>query len=158
MGVENIKIGACAVSFGGIDLGYTKGGVIVNIESSSEPTDEIGLPRHYDYYISEVGITVNCPLSENTIENIGMTFPWATDNSGVLSIGDNSHSKLRQHAKELKITPLSDDYEVIVPMAVPTSTVTLQYTHDSERLIDVTFRALTASSTDTTLIKMRPAT
>jgi hypothetical protein len=33
--VKNIKLGACKVSFGGQDLGYTKGGV--EVEVSTEP-------------------------------------------------------------------------------------------------------------------------
>lgn len=33
--VKNIKLGACKVSFGGVDLGYTKGGVQVEIATET---------------------------------------------------------------------------------------------------------------------------
>ena len=154
MGVENIKIGACAVSFGGIDLGYTKGGVTVNIGSSSIPSEAIGHSRHYDHAISDMEVTVDCPLAETTIDTLWAAFPWGRKNGGILSIGDMSRFKLRQYAKELKVTPLNGGDQVIVPMAVPTSNVMLHYAHDSERLIQVTFRALTVSMLDTTLIQI----
>lgn len=33
--VKNIKLGACKVSFGGVDLGYTKGGVQVEVATET---------------------------------------------------------------------------------------------------------------------------
>ncbi len=42
--VKNIKLGACKVSFGGVDLGYTKGGVQVEIatETLKVTVDQLG--------------------------------------------------------------------------------------------------------------------
>lgn len=45
--VKNIKLGACAVSFAGTDLGYTKGGVEVEVstETLKVTVDQLGKPR-----------------------------------------------------------------------------------------------------------------
>ncbi len=42
--VKNIKLGACKVSFGGVDLGYTKGGVQVEVatETLKVTVDQLG--------------------------------------------------------------------------------------------------------------------
>jgi hypothetical protein len=42
--VKNIKLGACKVSFGGQDLGYTKGGVEVEVstETLKVTVDQLG--------------------------------------------------------------------------------------------------------------------
>ena len=47
--VKNIKLGACKVSFGGVDLGYTKGGVQVEVatETLKVTVDQLGADRNF---------------------------------------------------------------------------------------------------------------
>jgi len=149
MGAENIRIGACRVTWGGTDLGYTQGGVVVNIDVSASPANHIGYPTDYEYRVESTGVTVTCPLAEGSVNNILLTTPWETT-----SISAGQGVLLRQYAKALILTPLVETTEIVtVPMAVPISSVSLEYSSSPMRVIELTFRALTKTATDETLIE-----
>ncbi|GDS65570.1 hypothetical protein BvCmsSINP027_02780 [Escherichia coli] len=84
--VKNIKLGACKVSFGGVDLGYTKGGVQVEVatETLKVTVDQLG-----QTVISELvqgrNITITAPLAESVLQNMVDLMPGST-----LSEDDNS--------------------------------------------------------------------
>jgi hypothetical protein len=76
---RNVKVGVCKIFFGGIDLGYTKGGVEVEVttETYKVEVDQFGKSP-----ISEVimarSVMVKAPLAETTIENLVNIMPGAT--------------------------------------------------------------------------------
>lgn len=159
MGVENIRIGVCGVKFNNVDLGYTKGGVTVSIEVSTDPSQEIGSPEHYDHKVSSMGITIKCPLVEFTQENLLVAFPWATDNGQSLSVPSKTGQYLRSYAKVLEIIPVDTTLDKIVfPVAIPISQFDLDNKVDAENVISITFRALTTSRSDKTLMQFTPQT
>lgn len=75
----NVKLGVCTVLFDGADLGFTKGGVEVEVSSSTHvvnvdqfgetPVDEIVMGRT---------IQVTVPLAETTLPNLVKVMPGAT--------------------------------------------------------------------------------
>ncbi len=77
--VKNIKLGACKVSFGGVDLGYTKGGVQVEVatETLKVTVDQLG-----QTVISELvqgrNITITAPLAESVLQNMVDLMPGST--------------------------------------------------------------------------------
>jgi hypothetical protein len=73
---QNVKLGVCNVLFDGIDLGFTKGGVEVEVATS---THEITVDQMGETPIGEIitGRTVQAtvPLAETTLENLVAIMP-----------------------------------------------------------------------------------
>ncbi|EFL9430408.1 hypothetical protein HZ58_003861 [Escherichia coli] len=119
--VKNIKLGACKVSFGGVDLGYTKGGVQVEVatETLKVTVDQLGQTT-----ISELvqgrNITITAPLAESVLQNMVDLMPGSTlseeDNS--VTITSAQGVNLIDVAKELVLTPQdTTDYVLTIPKA-----------------------------------------
>lgn len=93
---ENVKLGTCSVLFGGVNLGYTKGGVEVAVETA---THEVTVDQFGSTPISELitgrTVTATVPLAETTLENLVAIMPGATlttngaKASGTITIGTN---------------------------------------------------------------------
>lgn len=73
---ENVKLGVCSVLFDGVDLGFTKGGVEVEVATS---TKEITVDQMGETPIGEIimGRTVQAtvPLAETTLDNLVAIMP-----------------------------------------------------------------------------------
>jgi hypothetical protein len=76
---ENVKLGVCHAIFDGDDLGYTKGGVEVEVSTS---THEVTVDQFGETPIGEliIGRTVKAtvPLAETTLDNLIATMPGST--------------------------------------------------------------------------------
>lgn len=76
---ENVKLGVCSVLYGGENMGFTKGGVEVEVATT---TYEIKVDQLGETPIGEriTGRTVaaNVPLAETTLENLVKIMPGAT--------------------------------------------------------------------------------
>lgn len=86
---KNVKVGPCMVFLDGKDLGYTKGGVEVEVTSETYRTevDQFGKTA-----ISEVIMARNCkikiPLAETTVQNMAKNFPGSSiETDGVRPAG-----------------------------------------------------------------------
>lgn len=76
---RNVKLGVCKVYLGGIDLGYTKGGVEVSVttETHKVQIDQFGItPINENIMGREV--RVKCPLAETTLQNMVNIMPGAS--------------------------------------------------------------------------------
>ena len=75
---RNVKLGVCLVTFGGVDLGYTKGGVEVTIATT---THEVEVDQFGNTPIDDVIIGRTCkakvPLAETTVTNLARIMPGA---------------------------------------------------------------------------------
>ncbi|OWZ90349.1 hypothetical protein B9J07_27560 [Sinorhizobium sp. LM21] len=73
---ENVKLGVCNVLFDGVDLGFTKGGVEVEVATS---TKEITVDQMGETPIGEVimgrTVSANVPLAETTLDNLVAIMP-----------------------------------------------------------------------------------
>jgi hypothetical protein len=76
---QNVKLGVCSIVFGGVDLGYTKGGVEVEVatETHEVMVDQFGNVPINEYIMGRT-VTVKCPLAETTLENMVNVMPGAT--------------------------------------------------------------------------------
>lgn len=76
---KNVKLGPCKITYGGVDLGYTKGGVEVTVETSTYQVqvDQFG-ETPIDEFITGRTVTVSAPLAETTMENLVAIMPGAT--------------------------------------------------------------------------------
>lgn len=74
-----VKLGVCTVLFDGLDLGLTKGGVEVEVSTS---THEIKVDQFGETPIGELitgrMVTAKVPMAETTLENLVATMPGAT--------------------------------------------------------------------------------
>lgn len=75
---ENVKLGVCSVTFGGVDLGFTQGGVEVDVATT---TREVKVDQMGDAPINEYIMGRTCsakvPLAETTLENLVRIMPGA---------------------------------------------------------------------------------
>ena len=143
--VKNIKLGACKVSFGGVDLGYTKGGVQVEVATE---TQKITVDQRGQTVVSEVvmgrNITITAPLAESVLRNMVDLMPGSTlsedDNS--VTITSAQGVNLMDVAKELVLTPQdTTDYVLTIPKAATAGNFTMTYQSDDVRVFSVQFSA-----------------
>jgi len=87
---RNVKLGVCSVTFGGVDLGYTKGGVEVNVATTTHEVmvDQYGNTPIDDYIIGRT-CKVKVPLAETSVDNFSRIMPGAVlkQSGGALSTG-----------------------------------------------------------------------
>ncbi|HCN4218690.1 TPA: Ig domain-containing protein [Escherichia coli] len=143
--VKNIKLGACKVSFGGVDLGYTKGGVQVEVatETLKVTVDQLGQTT-----ISELvqgrNITITAPLAESVLKNMVDLMPGSSmsEEGDVVTITSAYGVNLIDVAKELILTPQDGtDYVLIIPKAATAGNFTMTYQSDDVRVFSVAFSA-----------------
>ncbi len=77
--IKNVKLGVCKVLFGGVDLGYTKGGVEVSAQTETHEVtvDQFGKTVINEYVMGRT-IKVKAPLAETTLSNLVAIMPGAT--------------------------------------------------------------------------------
>jgi len=75
----NVKLGICTIVYNGIDLGYTKGGVEVEVatETYKSMVDQFGNTPIKEYITGRTCV-VRCPLAETTLENLNRIMPGST--------------------------------------------------------------------------------
>jgi hypothetical protein len=75
---KNVKLGVCKVSFDGVDLGYTSGGVDVTVKTDTHKTmvDQFGKTPINEYIMGRE-VMVKCPLAETTLTNLVAIMPGA---------------------------------------------------------------------------------
>lgn len=147
---ENVKLGVCTVLFDNVDLGFTKGGVEVTVETS---THEVTVDQMGETPIGELitgrTVTVTVPLAETTLENLVKIMPGAelvTDSGDptakkvVVSTGVNTN--LLAIAKELILRPVGttgeDDF--VIPRSATPGGLQFAYQTDTERVFNATFK------------------
>lgn len=76
---NNVKLGVCSILYKGVDLGYTKGGVDVDVTTD---THEVLIDQFGDSIVNEFitkrDIKVTCPLAETTLDNLVAIMPGST--------------------------------------------------------------------------------
>ena len=143
--VKNIKLGACAVSFGGTDLGYTKGGVEVEI---STETLKVTVDQQGQTPLSELvqgrNVKVTVPLAESVLENIVNLMPGSTISTDKKSISITTAQSVNliDVAQQLVLTPQDGtDFILTLPKAATAGNFTMAYKFDDVRVFSVEFNA-----------------
>lgn len=141
--VKNIKLGSCRVLFDGVDLGYTKGGVQVEVatETLKVTVDQLGQTT-----ISELvqgrNITITAPLAESVLENMVNLMPGSSvsEKNDVVTITSAQGVNLIDVAKELILIPQDKtDYVLVIPKAATAGNFTMTYQSDDVRVFSVAF-------------------
>lgn len=151
MNASNIKIGACSVKFGGIDIGHTKGGVTVNYEPTivDITADKYG-ESPIDKALNGEKAMVTVRLAESAVANLAYAIPagdLAGAGDGRLNIGRDAGFRFSSVANTLLLHPLvnaEDDLsdDVYFHKAVVADAVEISYVNEEERVVEVTFHVL----------------
>lgn len=149
----NVKLGVCSLTFNAVDLGYTKGGVDVEVstETYTVMVDQFGQTPINDYIIGRT-CKVTTPLAETTLENMVAIMPGAslvTDGIDPLikkvevtnAIGVN----LIDIAAQLILHPISEGVsaaeDFVIPNAATPGQMNFAYRLDEERIFNCEWAA-----------------
>ncbi len=87
---RNVKLGVCSVTFDGVDLGYTKGGVEIAVATTTKEVevDQFGNSPINEYIMGRTCVA-KVPLAETTLELMSRIMPGAvlTGTGGVAATG-----------------------------------------------------------------------
>ena len=151
---QNVKLGVCRVTFGGTDLGFTKGGVEVSVETQTHEVtvDQMG-DTPINEYITSRSCTVTVPLAETTLENLVKVMPGATlvtdtkeSTKKYVTVSTATGQSLLKVAQVLILHPIanadndkSDDFTVM--RAATAGAMSYSYKLDDERIFSCEFKA-----------------
>jgi len=152
MNIQNIRIGACFVTFKGKDLGHTKEGVEFEFEREFEDliVDQYG-STPVDMALTGQNLKVKVALAEPNTYNLSVAIPEGEYESGAtddrLNLGEDAGYQLRGDAGLLVLHPLKNastnlSEDINVYKAVSVEKISLGYKVDEQRVIEITFRAL----------------
>ena len=76
---KNVKLGVCQIKFGGYDLGYTKGGVEIEVKTETKKimVDQFGNSEVNESIIGRT-VSAKVPLAETTLYNLAEIMPGST--------------------------------------------------------------------------------
>lgn len=153
---SNVKLGVCKITFNSIDLGYTKGGVEVDVTTSTHPVtvDQFG-ESVINEYITKRDIKVKCPLAETTLENLVAIMPGATLIGTTVKRVDVTNgigTNLLNIAHELRLHPIAlldadKSEDLVIPHAATAGAMQFAYKHDAERIYNCEFMGYPDSTT-----------
>lgn len=147
---QNVKLGVCNVIFDDEDLGFTKGGVEVEV---STETHEVTVDQFGNTPIDEIimgrNVQVTVPLAETTLENLVRIMPGATlitdavdPTKKKVDVSTGVNTSLLSIAKQLVLRPVGttgeDDF--IVHRAMTAGALQFAYNFDQERVFNVSFK------------------
>jgi len=147
--VTNVQVGVCDVSFNGVDLGHTLGGVVVSYEPEYKDVtvDAYGNTPVEKYLIGEK-LTAKVPLAEFTVANLRNAMPQATFAGAAnarITLGAKSGKSALADAYQLVLHPSREGtrrHDVVFYKAYVDSAIELSHTKEDEKVIEVTFVAL----------------
>lgn len=147
--ITNVKVGACTVTFAGVDLGHTLGGVEVSYEPQYQDVmvDKYGNTVVQKYLTGEK-LTVKVPLAEFTIANLKVAVPNSTFAGAAnarVTLGKSAGQAMLAQAGQLVLHPLNMGTranDIVLHKAVVTSTVAMNMKIDETKVVEVTFEAL----------------
>lgn len=150
---QNVKLGVCKVFYGGVDLGFTKGGVEVTVETETHEVqvDQYGNTPINEYIIGRT-VAVSVPLAETTLDNLIAIMPGAkiitdaTTSGKSVVVPTGVGTNLIDLAKELILVPkgvggsLDNKDAFRVPKAATPGAMSFAYKLDEERIFNCDFK------------------
>lgn len=147
--ITKVRVGVCDVSYNGLDLGHTKGGVEVSYEPvyKDVSVDLYGETVVEKYLIGEK-LSAKVPLAESTIANFRNAIPQSTFAGAAnkrITIGAKAGKKATEDAYQLVLHPVTEGTrvnDIVIYKAYSGDTIVVGHTNDGEKIIEVTFYAL----------------
>ena len=145
--VTKIHLGRCSVEYNNVDLGATLGGC----ELHYIPEFHLTKVDNYTGYVKQTlvseRVTAVVRLAESSIANLKVAMPAGSTSGGAtptqIDVGGGSATD-----QLLVLTPSDSSYVITIHKALVVSEVTLPFTVNGERMVEVTFEALTDTTKD----------
>lgn len=156
--LENVKLGPCSVTFDSVNLGYTKGGVEVEVstETYQVKVDQFGETVISDLVIGR-NIQITTPFAETTIDNMVAIMPGTTkvvDGTTPTKIKANVSTavgtNLIESAAELVLHPIGVvgvKEDLVVPLAATPGQMSFAYRSNEERVFNCVWNGYPNAST-----------
>lgn len=147
--VSKIRIGACDVSWGGVSLGYTKGGVSLAVATTKHDTkvDQEGETAIDSWLISRT-LSIKVPMVETGVAQLATVLKGSggTLSGNLLTVTHGAGLSQLSAAQSLVLHPTGVDpsdtsQDIVVPKAATSGDVSFSYQVDSERVFEITFVA-----------------
>lgn len=146
---QNVKLGVCTVLFNNVDLGFTKGGVSVEVatETHKVTVDQLG-STPIDEIITGRTVTAKVPLAETTLENLVAIMPGATlvtdatvSTKKKVVVSTGVSQSLLAIAQKLVLRPkgTTGEDDFTIHKAMTAGALNFTYQTDSERIYEATF-------------------
>ncbi len=155
---ENVKLGVCNVLFDAVDLGFTKGGVEVEVQTS---THEVMVDQTGETPIDEIimgrTVQVTVPMAETTLENLVKVMPGSTlitdtadPTKKKVAVSTGVSISLLSLAKKLVLRPkgTTGEDDFVVLKAMTSGALQFAYQTDQERIFNVVFKGYADESGD----------
>ena len=150
--VANVKLGPCSITWDGTDLGFTKGGVEIEVSTSKKKVtvDQFG-DTEVNEYITGRTVMVRVPLAETDLTTLASVLPGATlitDGTDPLKlkieVPSGTGTSLRALAAPLVLHPYGQaasytTEDVTVPLAAPSGDLSFAFQSNDERVYSVEF-------------------
>ena len=135
--ITNVELGVCSVTLNDVDLGHTKGGVLLSYEPSYHDVsvDKYGETIVEKYLLGEK-LTVKVPLAEFTLANLKVAMPQGSLTGAAdarLTLGANAGKTALTDALELVLHPISEgtlEHDVVIHKAYVSSTIEINHAID----------------------------
>lgn len=146
----NIQLGVCDVTYKGVNLGHTIGGVTVTYAPEYHETsvDKYGKSVVEKFLVGE-RMSAKVSLAEYTIANLRVAINQATlVGDDAVSVGSNAGKRASANAGFLLLHPInaptSDTrgYDVGIYKAVVTNELAIEHKNDGEKVLPVEFDGL----------------
>jgi hypothetical protein len=150
--VQNVRLGACNVKYGTVDLGLTKGGVAVTISTQQKAitVDQFGQTVLNDFIMGRTG-TVKVPMAESDLVKLCAVIPGSTlvtdhidATKKKLLIPSAVGQSLLDTALPLLLHPTANadsnkSEDVLIGLAAPGGNITFDFQAENERIYLVEF-------------------
>lgn len=150
--INNGRMSAARLTYGGVNIGHTTGGVSFNYEPSTEDLifDQYG-DTPVDKILTGENVQIVANLAEPVVGVLNSVIPGGLHALGSggerLGVGRDAGYSLRADAKQLVLHPYDKadddtDEDVVIYKAVVAEAVELNYEVNGQRVFEVTFQAL----------------
>ncbi|MFA5937672.1 MAG: hypothetical protein WC822_07400 [Candidatus Paceibacterota bacterium] len=153
MDISKVRIGACQITYKGVNVGHTLDGVELTFEREFEDltVDKYG-SSPVDKALTGNKLMAKFKLAQPDFASLNIANPEGEGADGTtgdrIGLGTEAGYLLRQDAGELILRPLKnvatavDTEDVVLYKAVSVENIELSYKVDEQRVIEVTFEAL----------------
>lgn len=144
--------GPCRITYKGVDLGHTTGGVLLTVERDFE---DVKVDRYGETPIDKVltgnRVMVNFTLAQPSHRSLDVAIPETSSIDGTagdrIDLGTQAGASLRAEAGLLVIHPLKNDNadlsdDVNIYKAVSAENVELPMRIDEQKVVEITMHAL----------------
>lgn len=158
MDLSKVEVaGPCRLTYDGVDLGHTLGGVVFKAarDFTKVMADKYG-STPVDYVLNGTEVTIEVTFAQTEWYQLdkAMLETSSYDGAGTadrVDVGGETGYSLRQDAKQLIIHPLKNaatDYsdDITIYLAVSTGDIELPYKVDEQKAVQVTFTALVSEA------------